>query len=652
MSQKIQISQFKSSELSPEFNKVSSITIPNDWFAEGGFGYVYNCLAINDKPVSTPQAVKLVKEDGSGSVLRSYETLLKLQEQVIRYNQDLHARNEKTLDQVNALKALPQFSFKGKINQTEYYGYSANFLDGKTWCQFDRIFNDKDPGQRKLLRTTFYNLSVDNRLKIAHDLAEGFTHLGGMKFIYADLNPQNFFVDMKNFQLCLIDYEGGAVNDDPEVFGKPGEWLAPEIQEQLRLGQSFIQVDMNTDTWAVAIAIHFILFPFHPLFFLNVRGKNEMDAYLSNYQYPNIDTRDKNFRELTYYNWYLQRLKKIPSSMVQAFADTINNGYYNPNKRRSYKQWMWAIENVMLPPEITKLSASTFQVIKGQPINLSWTIKGNAEKLEFDHGIGDVTGKATTAITPQKNEKYTLSASNTFGAHQRSLDIEVLPAPKINIFSATRQKIRAGESTELTWEISNAKSLNVLMDGLSYAVALFGQKVIQPLKDTDCELEITALDDITVVKRKIRIAVFQPAKIIEFSADRYSIVQSLPVVLKWAVENATKVVISAPFDLEKDVTARQSLTIMPGKPTAYTLTAMNELFSASEILSIDVQPLPILPRLDSLMPTVNILPKLEIPLVPHTKQILSDAEEKFESWLSGKQRFKIKETLLKKLRKR
>lgn len=431
----IQITKFKSTELNPEFKSVNFFDIEDKPFDSGAFGEVYFCNSVNGKSLKSPQVLKIFLDDGSGSAQRGFETIVKLQEQIITHNISLKQQNEKPVEQINALGALPQFSFEGVINGNKVLGYSANLLSKKDWLLFGNIFNEEDLQKRKELRNNFYNLPLDHRLKMAFDLAEGFSHLGKMKFIYADLNPKNFFVNQKEGQLCLIDFEGGAVNENPETFGKPGEWLAPEIQEQLLQNNSpIIKVDLNTDTWAVAIGIHFMLFHFHPLFFLKVRGRNEMNEYFRKFQWPNIDKNHPNFRsELEgVYDIYIDKLQnQIPKVLFKSFADTINKGYSNPNLRLSYKQWINAIKGLMQPPSISKFEADNSIIIDGIPVLLSWDIDSKAHTVLINNGIGDVTGINEIRILPNKNTTYTLKVIGHFGETEKSIDISVFPTPMI-----------------------------------------------------------------------------------------------------------------------------------------------------------------------------------------------------------------------------
>jgi len=428
----ISVIQYKTSELNPEFSSVKSIEIDDNPFDSGAFGEVYFCNSINGATISQSQVLKIFIDDGSGSAKRGFDTIQKLQEQIIKHNDYLKQKNEKPIQQVNALRALPQFSYEGVLNGKKVLGYSANLLPKTDWMLFGQIFNEEDLDKRKQLRTNFYNLPIDHRLKIAYDLVEAFFHLEKMKFIYADLNPRNFFVNEKDGKLCLIDYEGGAINDNPETFGKPGEWLAPEIQEQLLNSNSpIIKVDLNTDTWAVAIAVHFMLFNFHPLFFLKVRGKKEMTDYFKKHKWAEIDRTNSNFRtEVSgIYDWYIDKLKtQIKPALYKAFSDTINNGYKNRSMRLSYKQWLNVLGGVMQPPIITSFTSDRTAVINGVPVTLKWEIE-NAHTIIIDNQVGDVTGKTEIKVIPDKDVIYRIKAVGHFGEAEADVDIKLFPTP-------------------------------------------------------------------------------------------------------------------------------------------------------------------------------------------------------------------------------
>lgn len=335
--------------LDPVFAAVRTVEMEDKPFGEGAFGKVHRCGSVNGSPIPRMQAVKLLVDDGSGSAERGLRTTRKLQE---RLAGKIRSSGAEAVTRAGALTALPQFSFRGVLNGRPVLGYSAHLLT-EGWTEFETILNHPDRNERNRLRNTFYNLPLHVRLRMAHDLVQGFALLRELGFIYADLNPKNFFVNMAQGRLCLIDYEGGAVNEDPETFGKMGEWLAPEIQAQLKdRNAGPVKVDLNTDTWAVAIGVHFMLFQYHPVFFLQTRGPENMRNYFARHTWPEADKTDPNFREPATYDSYRRKLKALPPELTRGFFETVNHGWNNRSKRLTYSQWERAIAPGMVPPVV------------------------------------------------------------------------------------------------------------------------------------------------------------------------------------------------------------------------------------------------------------------------------------------------------------
>lgn len=425
--------------LDPAFTVVRALEIEDQPFGEGAFGKVHRCSSVNESQLHRTQALKLLLDDGSGSDKRGLRTIRKLQERLGRM---IHASGLDSVTRVGALAALPQFSFRGELNGRPVIGYAADLLDGD-WIEFGRLFNDPDPSERKRLRDRFYNLPLEARMRIAHDLVEGFSLLKELGFIYADLNPKNFFVDMDRARLCLIDYEGGAINEDPETFGKMGEWLAPEIQSQLmRTGSGKVKVDLSTDTWAVAMGVHFMLFPFHPVFFLAQRGEDDMRRYFAKHTWPDADTSDPNFREPKTYDWYRKKLNNVPAELVKAFAETINQGWNNRNRRISYTQWERAIAAGMRPPEIMSFTVQPTAVLPGMEAVISWSVD-RAISVEIDNSVGDVTGRKEIVVKPQARTQYTLRATGHFGTATAMTEVVVFPIPIIESLRVPSPDINA-----------------------------------------------------------------------------------------------------------------------------------------------------------------------------------------------------------------
>lgn len=430
----IRITEFLSTQLFPEYDSIRQLGIAEKAFDSGAYGEIYHCESINGKKSGTKLVIKILNDDGSGSAQRGIQTIRLLQRAAILFNQKAKNDGSKQIQEMDVFAAFPQFSFLGKLGNKQVVGYGSIFLESSEYLLFDRIFNEEDKAKRKQLRTTFYKLPLEYRLKMADDLVEGFQVFEKMNFVYADLNPKNFFVGLHTGKLTLIDFDsGGFINQGggADVFGKLGEWLAPEIQKQILENQKQINVNFLTDNWSVAIAIHFLMFNFHPLFFLKIRGRQEMQQYFAKYQWPEANTQGQNFRHTLQkiYETYRIRLQHdLPLSLYDAFFQTINQGYFDPQQRFSYESWRMILSSSHAPPEIEFFESDQAEIIEGLEVALSWKVHNAYQVFLNGH---DVTGKTDLKVRPSVNEIYSLKAIGHFGEERVLKSIKVHPCPKI-----------------------------------------------------------------------------------------------------------------------------------------------------------------------------------------------------------------------------
>ncbi|MCL2072674.1 MAG: serine/threonine-protein kinase [Marinilabiliaceae bacterium] len=410
MSQLLFLNQFKSSQLYSSFNSnISSIELPNDPVNEGGaFGKVYKCTVCG-----IVQAVKVFCASDKSKDAKGYETICKLQDEIIAFNIKLKSEGKK-LEDINALWALPLFSFKGKLDNKEVMGYSTHFLSAE-WMSFDDMFStEKTEKERLKLQETFYRLSSESRVKFIYDLLEGFVALERMKFIYADLNPKNFYINIQARKLCLIDYDSGGVNEEPETIGKPGAWQAPEIANGERYTANLL-----TDYWSVAMAVHYFYFPYEPFFYLSGQSKKLMQEYFANNQYPEINEKDRNFNkdETIRYNNYISILNRLPQKIVKAFKQSFQNGYFSINSgaRITSQQWFKLIDPLLPTSARQRQPNPIITVISNNTTLGTVSVSGNVITTTLNYSIGYATPAYEvtrgSAKVSQNGNKFTVMAT-------------------------------------------------------------------------------------------------------------------------------------------------------------------------------------------------------------------------------------------------
>jgi len=113
-------------------------------------------------------------------------------------------------------------------------------------------------------------------------------------------------------------------------------------------------------------------------------------------------------------------------------------------------------------PVISYFTADPETVPPGGPSTLSWSVS-NADTVTISSGtesllVGPV---GTATASPATTTTYTLTATNAAGGVTRTARVSVgaggaAGSPTIDYFTATPDSITAGESSELSWSVSNA----------------------------------------------------------------------------------------------------------------------------------------------------------------------------------------------------
>jgi WD40 repeat protein len=361
----IKVSRVLSSHLDTCFDiSVHSIEIKPRPFASGGFGELYFCQSLNQNIQTTlPQVVKIFHDDINTQ--KSFQTIQKLQEGIIRIQQ------QKSIKDLAALYALPQLSFSGMLEGEKVYGYLANRLNRNEYAEFDRIIEDPRVTQE------YYQISLAQKIKYALDLVAGFQILRELNYIHADINAENIFIGIKQPNSVIIDYDSGAVTlstqDSPSTWGKPNEWVAPEIAKQLS-EQKIIQtvkVNLLSDIWSVAVGVHYFIFLKHPFFFLNDLSERTMKNYFTHHRWPKCDVHAPYFNKnvLAFYEKYLSLLEKaLPQEIFKRFDSTFNEGFYNPAMRTSYTTWISVLKPYSLVENFVSLSIPKEPEIELKPL--------------------------------------------------------------------------------------------------------------------------------------------------------------------------------------------------------------------------------------------------------------------------------------------
>jgi hypothetical protein len=144
------------------------------------------------------------------------------------------------------------------------------------------------------------------------------------------------------------------------------------------------------------------------------------------------------------------------------------------------------------PPVISAFSADPGSIQPGGSSTLSWSVTG-ASSVTIDNGIGNVAVSGKRTVAPSVNTIYTLTATSTAGSMNATTQVIVSGSPTppatgtaglpvINSFGASPNSISAGGTSTLSWNVSNAGSINIT-PGIGN-VAATGSTSVSPSSST------------------------------------------------------------------------------------------------------------------------------------------------------------------------
>jgi len=157
--------------------------------------------------------------------------------------------------------------------------------------------------------------------------------------------------------------------------------------------------------------------------------------------------------------------------------------------------------------------------------------------------------------------------------------------PTITSFTASPTSIHLGESSTLTWNVSNATSC-AINQGVGAVSATTGTKSVSPTETTIYTLTATNADGSKTATCTVTL-VLNPPTIDYFTATPAAIKLDDPSTLTWSVQNATTVTIDNGVGT---VAATGSTDVTPQVDTTYTLTATNVDGTATETAQVAILP--------------------------------------------------------------
>lgn len=230
----------------------------------------------------------------------------------------------------------------------------------------------------------------------------------------------------------------------------------------------------------------------------------------------------------------------------------------------------------------------------------SYDPDGDAITFQWDQVSGPAVGltgknesRATFAAAAGQTYSFRLTVKDELGLSslaRTTVTVKEIPKAAITKFAANPSRIKAGESSTLTWQVTNAKSVEI--SGIGAVNESSGSIQVSPTVTTTYKL--TAKSDAGEVNDTVQVIVDQPtARVLTFHAVPSTIKVGEAANLVWETEDADRVVISG----IGQVNPTGTLSVSPTQTTTYTITLTNALGEINSSTTITVNPAGSSPRI-------------------------------------------------------
>lgn len=155
--------------------------------------------------------------------------------------------------------------------------------------------------------------------------------------------------------------------------------------------------------------------------------------------------------------------------------------------------------------------------------------------------------------------------------------------PVIMSFKVNPAAVKAGESTNLSWEVNKATSVSI--DQGIGTVSASGTRPVSPKADTTYTITATNSAGSVTAATSVSINVPLVPVVISFTATPGSVKAGQPVKLQWYVTGATSISIDQGIGI---VSASLEQDVLPTKTTTYTLVATNRAGSVTATATVTI----------------------------------------------------------------
>lgn len=261
-------------------------------------------------------------------------------------------------------------------------------------------------------------------------------------------------------------------------------------------------------------------------------------------------------------------------------------------------------------PSVDSFTANPTTLVIGNTSDLSWMVS-NADTVTVTSGDGtevydgsDLSGSVTVTpmvANPPGAVTYTLvaaDADNRTAMGTVTITVNAPLGPAVNDFSAAPASITLGESSDLTWDVSDATEIEIQAGGqtATTSMALTGTYTVTPTTTTEYTLIARDGSGNTAMGMATVTVMAGPPAILAFDASPNPLALGTATTLAWNTVAADSVrVLVGATELDSSTMNMGTLSVTPTvAETTYTLEATNTLGTNSMDVTVYAHQAPVI----------------------------------------------------------
>lgn len=221
-------------------------------------------------------------------------------------------------------------------------------------------------------------------------------------------------------------------------------------------------------------------------------------------------------------------------------------------------------------PVVTEFAGQPQAVQRGGSVTLRWSTQ-NATSVDIDNGVGTtLAANGTVQVTPADTTTYTLTARGANGTATAQVTVTVTaPPPEVLSFTAAPVSITAGQTASLSWQTSDATSVDI-DNGAGTNLAPSGNVQVSPTTTTRYALVARGPGGQAQAEVTVSVTAVGAPVVLTFTASPQTVSPGGSTTLAWSTQGATQVTLDNGLGSHP---ATGMVTVTPGQSTTYTLTA-------------------------------------------------------------------------------